>query len=69
MDLERLLKSPTEISTTNLPPDIILCSTTARAVIMAELTVPWEGGMEGGRDGGMEGWRQPLRGGKGSPFI
>ena len=54
MDLERLLKSPTEISTTNLPPDIILCSTTARAVIMAELTVPWAGGMEGW----MEGWRE-----------
>lgn len=46
VDLDRQLRFPTEITTTNLRPDIVLWSGTAQAVILAELTVPWEGGME-----------------------
>ncbi|XP_035527992.1 uncharacterized protein LOC118335673 [Morone saxatilis] len=46
VDLDRQLRFPTEITTTNLRPDIILWSATAQTtVILAELTVPWEGGM------------------------
>lgn len=40
------LKFPTENTTTALRPDIILWSTSAQTVIMAELTAPWEGRME-----------------------
>ncbi|XP_076135417.1 GTPase IMAP family member 9-like [Alosa pseudoharengus] len=44
VDLNQQLRFPKEITTTNLRPDIILWSATARAVILAELTVPWEEG-------------------------
>ncbi len=46
VDLKRQLKFLTKITTTSLRPDVILWSTTARTVIMAEVTVPWEAGME-----------------------
>lgn len=46
VDLDWQLRFPSEITTTNLRPDIILCSTTAWAAITTELTVPWEAGME-----------------------
>ena len=46
MDLDRQLKFPPEITTNSLRPDVILWSSAAKTVILAELTVPWEGGME-----------------------
>ncbi|KAF7659245.1 hypothetical protein LDENG_00000630 [Lucifuga dentata] len=46
VDLDHQLKFPHEIATTVLRPDIVLWSIPARTVIMAELTVPWEEGME-----------------------
>eukprot|EP00064_Thunnus_orientalis_P005499 superscaffoldBa00000541_g5513 len=45
-DLNHQLKFPQEITTTSLRPDIMLWSTFTRMVIMAELTFPWEEGME-----------------------
>nr|XP_061825268.1 uncharacterized protein LOC133612115 [Nerophis lumbriciformis] len=45
-DLDRQLKFPQEITTTLLRPDIVLWSTSTKTVIMVELTVPWEEGME-----------------------
>ncbi|KAK0153977.1 hypothetical protein N1851_003944 [Merluccius polli] len=42
VDLDRQLKFPPEITTTSLRPDIILWSPSVKAVILAELTVPWE---------------------------
>lgn len=41
-DLDRQLKFPAEITMTALRPDIVLWSASAKAVIMVELTVPWE---------------------------
>ncbi len=46
VDLDQQLKFPHEVATTSLRPDIVLWSISARTVIMAELTVPWEEGME-----------------------
>ena len=46
VDLDRQLKFPSEITTTSLRPDITLWSPSVKTVILAELTVPWEGGME-----------------------
>ncbi|KAF7648493.1 hypothetical protein LDENG_00156240 [Lucifuga dentata] len=46
VDLDHQLKFPHEIATTVLWPDIVLWSIPARTVILAELTVPWEEGME-----------------------
>ena len=46
MDLDCQLKFPPEITTTSLRPEIILWSPSVKSVILAELTVPWEGGME-----------------------
>lgn len=45
-DLSRQLKFPAEIITTSLRPDIVIWSARAKAVIMVELTVPWEEHME-----------------------
>ena len=45
-DLDRQLTFPQEIVTTSLRPDIVLWSTSTKTVIMVELTVPWEEGME-----------------------
>jgi len=41
-DLDQRLIFPPEISTTNLRPDIVLWSGSARIVQLIELTVPWE---------------------------
>lgn len=46
VDLDRQLKFTPEITTTFLRPDIILWSLLAKIAILAELTVPREGGME-----------------------
>ena len=54
VDLDRQLKFPPEITTTSLRPDIILWSPSVKAVILAELTVPWEGGMEAAFEGKKE---------------
>lgn len=35
-----------EITATSLQPDIVLCSTPVKTVIIVELTVPWEEGLE-----------------------
>ncbi len=43
---DRQLQFPYEITATSLRQDIVLWSTSARTVIMAELTVTWEEGME-----------------------
>lgn len=45
-DLNQQLKFPPEITPTSRRPDIILWSIPTRIVIMAELTVPWEEGMD-----------------------
>lgn len=45
-DLDQQLKFPHEITPTSLRPDVVLWSTSMRTVIMVELTVPWEEGME-----------------------
>ncbi|XP_039682120.1 uncharacterized protein LOC120575395 [Perca fluviatilis] len=50
VDLDRQLRFPTGITTTNLRPDIILWSATARAVIL-----------QSSLSCGREEWRQPLR--------
>ncbi|KAK0151193.1 hypothetical protein N1851_007673 [Merluccius polli] len=39
---------PSGITTTSLRPDIVVWSTKAKAVLLTELTVPWEEGIEGG---------------------
>ncbi len=46
VNLDNQLKSPCEITAISLRPDIVLWSTSARTVVMAEFTVPWEEGME-----------------------
>lgn len=45
-DLHQQLKFPQEITLTTLRPDIVLWSSLTKTVIMAELIVPWEEGME-----------------------
>lgn len=46
VDLNQKLKFPPKITTISRWPDIILLSISAKTVIMAELTVPWEEVME-----------------------
>ncbi|KAJ8367759.1 hypothetical protein SKAU_G00077870 [Synaphobranchus kaupii] len=46
VDLGRQLQFPGEITTTSLRPDIVVWSTKAKAVLLIELTVPWEKGIE-----------------------
>ncbi|MGH0140139.1 UNVERIFIED_CONTAM: hypothetical protein FKN15_010183 [Acipenser sinensis] len=41
-DVDQRLIFPPEIATTNLRPDIVLWSGSARLVHLVELTVPWE---------------------------
>lgn len=45
-DLDQQLRFPREITLTSLRPDIIFWSSHTKTVIMVELTVPWEEGME-----------------------
>ncbi|XDV39419.1 hypothetical protein PO909_008669 [Leuciscus waleckii] len=46
VDLDHQLKFPQQIDVTSLQPDIVLWSAIARTVIMVELTVPWEDGLD-----------------------
>ncbi|RXN24825.1 hypothetical protein ROHU_021965 [Labeo rohita] len=46
VDISHQLKFPQQIAITSLRPDIVIWSTTTKSVIMAELTVPWEDGIE-----------------------
>ncbi|RXN06478.1 hypothetical protein ROHU_002717 [Labeo rohita] len=45
-DLDHQLKFPQQTAVTSLRPDVLLWSTTAKIVIMVELTVPWKVGLE-----------------------
>ena len=42
VDLDQKLIFPPEIITTSLRPDLVLWSTSQKAVFIVELTVPWE---------------------------
>lgn len=46
VDLGRKLQFPTEITSTSLRPDIVIWSSSSKAVILVELTIPWEAGLE-----------------------
>ncbi|KAK0150710.1 hypothetical protein N1851_004671 [Merluccius polli] len=46
VDLDRQLRFPVEITTTSLRPDIVAWSTKAKAVLLIELTIPAEEGIE-----------------------
>ncbi|KAJ8344224.1 hypothetical protein SKAU_G00315530 [Synaphobranchus kaupii] len=46
VDLGRQLQFPGEITTMSLRPDIVVWSTKAKTVLLIELTVPWEKGIE-----------------------
>lgn len=46
VDLGQQLKFPHEIAATSLRPDIIIWSSSAKEVVIVELTVPWEENME-----------------------
>lgn len=45
-DFDLQLKFPQQIAVSSLRPDILLWSTIAKTVIMVELMVPWEDGLE-----------------------
>lgn len=46
VDLGKQLQFPREIVETSLRPDLVLWSAACKVVLMVELTVPWEGGLE-----------------------
>lgn len=46
VNLNQQLKFPPEIAATSLRPDIVIWSSSAMVVVIAELTVPWEENME-----------------------
>lgn len=46
VDLDRQLQFPSEITASLLQPDNVLWLISAKTVIMAELMIPWEKGME-----------------------
>ncbi|KAJ8350643.1 hypothetical protein SKAU_G00257730 [Synaphobranchus kaupii] len=46
VDLGRQLQFPREIAETSLRPDMVLWSVASKTVLLVELTVPWEGGLE-----------------------
>lgn len=46
VDLGRQLQFPREIVETSLRPDLILWSVPQKTILLVELTVPWEQGME-----------------------
>lgn len=48
VDLDRQLRFQGEITTTSLRPDIVVWSTKARSVLLVELTIPAEEGIEEG---------------------
>lgn len=45
-DLGRRLQFPREITSTSLQPDIVLWSSTTKLVLLIELTIQWEAGVE-----------------------
>ena len=45
-DLDKQLRFPTIITTTTLRPDIVLWSVAEKRVLLVELTVPWEQGLQ-----------------------
>ena len=47
-DLGKQLQFPREIVETLLRPDLVMWSEACKAVLLVELTVPWEGGLEAG---------------------
>ncbi len=46
VDLGRQLQFPREIVETSLRPDLIMWSEQCKTILLVELTVPWEEGME-----------------------
>ena len=46
VDLGKQLQFPREIVETSLRPDLVMWSETCKTVLLVELTVPWEGGVE-----------------------
>lgn len=42
VDLDYRLTFPTEITTTSLRPDLLVWSSSLKALIISKLTVPWE---------------------------
>ncbi len=46
VDLGRQLQFPQEICSTTLRPDVVLWSAAVKSVVLIELTVPWEEGLE-----------------------
>lgn len=46
VDLGRKLQFPTEITSTSLPPHIVLWSSSTKSVLLIELTILWEAGVE-----------------------
>jgi hypothetical protein len=45
-DLDQQLRFPTEITQSNLRPDIVIWSSVRKLVLVIELTVPWEENVE-----------------------
>ena len=46
VDLDRQLRFPVEITATSLRPDLVVWSTKAKSVLLIELTIPAEEGIE-----------------------
>ena len=46
VDLGKQLQFPREIVETSLRPDLVMWSEVSKTVLLVELTVPWEGGVE-----------------------
>ena len=46
VDLGKQLQFPREIVETSLRPDLVMWSEACKTVLLVELTVPWEGGLE-----------------------
>lgn len=46
VNLGRKLQFPTEITNTRLRPDIVMWSSSSKAVLLVELTISWEAGLE-----------------------
>lgn len=65
VDLGRQLQFPREIAETSLRPDMVLWSVACKAVLLVELTVPWEEGLGAAQRSGVHrSW--PPESGKGA---
>ncbi|XP_060789308.1 uncharacterized protein LOC132894068 [Neoarius graeffei] len=60
VDLDQQLKFPPEITTTSLRPDVVLWSPAVKTVILPELTIPWEGGMEAAFERKRDKYTEPV---------